>query len=362
LEACLREILENEIKVRTDEFRKMFRNDTFGPEFLGQMNLKGERVRGLQILVGYYMGGNYGLEQVDVDCVKERVKVALPLAVGLEFIQTAMLIQDDVIDGALCRRNQVTIHREFVENEVSPCRNAVTEANGAAHFLATSCFMYGMNLIQKDDIYGCDIREKVYQMLYETISGEALDVLLPLDDRIQKFGNENKHELALVIAEKKTAVYSFEFPLCAGFLLRNMKKEAEVMWEIGQQLGIVYQLNNDLRELNLMSDRNSIPYDLVRYRITYANAVAMENEKLRDKIWKFDKNAEEKEEIIKEYPVNFIKGVVQEKKKKYIEVARQLFSEEIEWDAITKKIFWGWLMKLLGEADENQMIDYKSVV
>jgi geranylgeranyl pyrophosphate synthase len=349
LEAYLKEILEDEIKYETDKFQGMFLEDVFGPELLGKMNLNGRRVRGMQILVGYYIAVNGFQKGLSEKAVRECVDKALPLAVGIEFIQTAMLIQDDVIDGAILRRGQNAIHMEFLQNEKSPCKNNSMKANGAAHALAVTCFSYGLNLILKEGAYDSKIREEVYQMLYETISGEALDVLLPLDDRVENWKEDIKSELALSIAEKKTAVYSFAFPLSIGFLLDGKNEEADIMKEIGFKLGIVYQLENDLRELNAMETGNGKPYDLIRYRITYANALAMsDDDDLRERIWIVNKSDEEIKEIVMKYPVDKIKLEVQRKKEAYIKEAKELFVKKIEWDDAEKEAFWTWIERILG--------------
>lgn len=348
----LKRLLEQGIIDDKKNLNKMFPEEVWGSDCIVKMNEGGQRVRGMLVLLSYYISCKGYMEKGKT--LEDIVEPALPLAVALEFIQTAVLVQDDIIDGAAERRKQESIHRAFIDNNESPFYQKEREGNGASYLLAAALLFHGLCMILENKKYDGTVKEETYKMLCDTIRGEAVDVFAPLDDRLRNFNNFERGEMALGIALEKTAIYSVAFPLSAGFMLAGAEPDVvERMRDIGEKLGLVYQLDNDLREIMEMKSGKACSIDLIRYRITYANAIAMENEELKEKIWKCEKKEEDIKPIINEYPFDEVKKKVLEKREEYVNSAMKELTEANFLDEEGKNILSDYITKKIIEDKEN---------
>lgn len=350
----LKKLLMDKMIEESGNFQEQFSKHTLGVDWLVEMHCCGQMVRGMLTLLSYYMCVDEKI--IEDKQIENIVKPVLPLAVGLEFIQTAIVIQDDVIDGSDTRRKRKSIHKSFVSDGNSQFYNKETEGNGAAYLLSAACFSYGLQLIFKEQSYKFRLREEVYKMLYDTVLGEALDILTPLDDRAQMFENTSRENIALAISLQKTAIYSFSFPLSSGLILTGKgENEINAMKEIGKNLGLVYQLDNDLKELKIMQQGSHVSSDVIRYRVTYANALAMtENAELKERIWKHEKNYDDIEMIKENYPYEKVKKEVLEEKKKHLDQALQELSQLNLGDEERKAVLQSYVLSVVKEAgNEN---------
>ena len=92
-----KELLENIIKKYNDELLKedneIIRDNL--KQFV-RLNSNGKRIRGILIMLGYYLKNN-------------DIIYSMPLASAYEFFQTSILIHDDIIDNDNIRRGEKTI-------------------------------------------------------------------------------------------------------------------------------------------------------------------------------------------------------------------------------------------------------------
>lgn len=181
----------------------------------------GKRVRPLFAYWGYRAAGG------DHD---ERIVVA---AAALELLHTFALIHDDVMDGALERRGEPTVH--------------------AAHDVSTAILAGDLALVLADDLLmsagfppePSRAAFEVYsRMRREVIAGQFLDLTTASDvdeDRARR------------IAVLKSGRYSVMEPLLVGAALGNAPRDVQdTLARFGEPLGEAFQLKDDL--LGLFGD------------------------------------------------------------------------------------------------------------
>ncbi|MGO1390324.1 polyprenyl synthetase family protein [Brachybacterium alimentarium] len=178
-----------------------------------------------------------------------RGEAAVQVAAALELLHTAFVVQDDVIDGDLMRRGVPSLPGRFAQ-DVQQHGTSAAEARrygDAAGILAGDLGL----LTAFRAIARCDapapVVERLLDLFETTVHSSAIGELA--DVRLQLGPTEQPGALreALAVAEFKTAVYSFQFPLHAGALLADADSEMlGVLDEIGGLLGIGFQLVDDL--------------------------------------------------------------------------------------------------------------------
>jgi geranylgeranyl pyrophosphate synthase len=309
-----------------DELQKILRtkaekeNERFSCEYAGNesiqlfcdLNEKGRQMRGMLILLTYYCSTQ------NLEATKQR---ALPLAVAVEFLETSLLIQDDVIDIGRKRREMPTIH-ESLQTGFGMERN---DAWVVAHMMGMCGITYAVRLLQEFDGM---VRDTFYEMLRDTIHGEALDMIAPSHDIKRKFSSDQREDLISAIAVWKTAVYSFEVPMYLGYLLSG-GTEREWFRTIGKELGWMFQMKNDLKALENVRTGFDMT-DISPYRLTASNAVAFRIEKrLEGLVLQMDKSCEEHRAIREQYPYNDIKKELGDKISEHWKTASGLFKSEL---------------------------------
>lgn len=153
------------------------------------------------------------------------------LAAIIEFIHTATLLHDDVVDASLLRRGQKTANQRW-GNEAS---------------VLVGDFLYS----------------RAFQMMVEVGSMEIMEVLADATNMIAKGEVQqllNRHnpdtseDNYMEVINNKTARL-FQAASQVGAIVSNAKKEYEVaMTEYGKNLGISYQLIDDVLDYSATSD------------------------------------------------------------------------------------------------------------
>ena len=173
----------------------------------------GKRIRPMLLMLCYDMLGGKNLDEV------------LPLATAYEIIHTATLIHDDINDNAKIRRGVKTIHE--IENSVK------------AQITGDWLFVLGFGL-------GGQYEKEIVDLMAETCSRMASAELKQL---------EHIHNLSTTsddyykIIEGKTAG-PFASGCKAVAILTNQPKEIqEALYNFGMQLGLAFQLVDDLLDL-----------------------------------------------------------------------------------------------------------------
>ncbi|MGP9844835.1 polyprenyl synthetase family protein [Brachybacterium sp. 107] len=204
-----------------------------------------------------------------------REVAAVQVAAALELLHTAFVVQDDVIDGDPTRRGVPSLPGSFAQDvqQRGASLAAAQRYGEAAGILAGDLGL----LAAFRAIARCEAPAPVVDRLldlvettvHESAVGELADVRLQLDLRSELHPDQAEQSSetaqssqtaqsaalrdALAVAEFKTAVYSFQFPLHAGALLADAEDATlAALDEIGSLLGIGFQLFDDL--LGLFGD------------------------------------------------------------------------------------------------------------
>jgi 4-hydroxy-3-methylbut-2-enyl diphosphate reductase len=202
----------------------------------------GKRIRGAMVKLG---------EQIASHGSKDNY---LPLAVGYEIFQTAILIHDDIIDKSEIRRGKPTIHVE-TSNDIN--NKNKTPDTAAEHFGMSRALCigdYGF-FISYQILSECKAESSVLtsifklysQILSKTCEGEIMDVILPYEN-IAVSDNYDKYcDIVTQIFEYKTAWYTLAGPIMLGAVCGGASDELiELLKNITIPLGIAFQIKDDL--------------------------------------------------------------------------------------------------------------------
>lgn len=177
----------------------------------------------------------------------DRADAALQVGAALELLHTAFVVQDDVIDGDQVRRGVPNLSGSFAQE----ARRTGVPAPGARRYGDAAGILAGdLGLFAAfRAITRCDapapvidhLLDLVERTVHASAAGELADV------RLQLGGDDAELEDTLAVADLKTAVYSFQFPLQAGAILADAPgATVSALEEIGELLGIGFQLFDDL--------------------------------------------------------------------------------------------------------------------
>lgn len=186
-----------------------------------------------------------------------REEAAVQVAAALELLHTAFVIQDDVIDGDPTRRGVPSLPGSFAQDVR---QHGASPADARRYGDAAGILAGDLGLLAAfRAIARCEAPAPVVDRLLDLVEttvhasadGELADVRLQLglQPSLQPNLAEESAALrdALAVAECKTAVYSFQFPLHAGALLADADAATlAALDEIGGLLGIGFQLFDDL--------------------------------------------------------------------------------------------------------------------
>lgn len=176
-------------------------------------------------------------------------EAAAAVGAALELLHTAFVVHDDVIDGDDVRRGAPNVTGTFAARArtAGVGQSAARRYGDAAGILAGDLALVAA--VRR--VARCGAAEPVVEVLLElledtvhaTAAGELADVRLGL----RGSGPPATLDEALLVAELKTAVYSFQLPLQAGSVLAGAPAGlTEALARIGRTMGIGFQLLDDL--------------------------------------------------------------------------------------------------------------------
>ncbi len=180
----------------------------------------GKRVRPVIVLLaGKICGGSY--------------EKLMNLALAVEFIHTASLVHDDIIDKARLRRNKPALHVEY------DLALAIVLGDWLISKSVELTAVYGKEVIEES--------AKTGMMMSE---GEIMDYYSVKEN----FDEEDYFKCI----EKKTAALFAYSAKTAGKIAFANEKAVQRLYEYGYNLGMAYQLVDDLLEyLNALKDKRS---------------------------------------------------------------------------------------------------------
>lgn len=189
----------------------------------------GKRIRPLLLLLSYL---GYGGDSLDIQSV-------IPVAASLECMHAFLLIQDDIIDGAIMRRGKPAFHKVCDSSF-----NTYNEHIGSwvAIVLADVLMSNAVEMISGLNAACMSSFLREFAVIYErTALGQMLDIIwsnpIRMDDDIPH-----------TIASMKTAHYTVSGPLRLGYILAGGSNNDEMQkLEIaGYAAGFAFQMRDDI--------------------------------------------------------------------------------------------------------------------
>ncbi len=184
----------------------------------------GKRVRPLLVFAGYALGRGAPAAPTGL----------MRFAAGIELLHTFMLIHDDVADEALTRRGGPALHHQLGEGRLGEDLAVIV----GDHLFARA--VEGM--LQSGLPRAPEVVRYYLRVCRHTAIGQLLDLELaraPLAE-VTLFQT-------LKVAHLKTAQYGFCAPMACGALLAGASAGLrEALERVGRQVGVAYQLSDDL--------------------------------------------------------------------------------------------------------------------
>ena len=218
----------------------------WGPDVLGKIRpfiQTGKMLRGGLVILGYRLCGKTATDRV------------LPAAAAVEFIQTALLIHDDIIDQDSLRRGGPAVHAQYsaqaLENNLEHPEHfgaGMGICVGDIGFFLAFELLAAMpaSLSKKQEVWELWARELSFVGL-----GQMQDFFLGVA------APAASEEDILALYRFKTARYSFTAPLVSGAVLGGGKATTlEALERIGESLGLLFQLRDD--ELGLFGNQDDL--------------------------------------------------------------------------------------------------------
>ena len=244
-------ISKKEIEAASQDYFDEFCSNTIDFSFvqeslndLRSQNEGGKRIRGAMVKLGEKIAsrgvnGNY-----------------LPIAVGYELFQTAILIHDDIIDKSDIRRKKATIHNNLAKRIKDVCGDNISDVNAEHYGVSRALcigdygFFISFQFLSKCSV-DVAVLEKVYQLYFQiltiTCEGEIMDTVLPVE-KISILDNYEEYENTVYkIYEYKTAWYTLAGPIVLGAVCAGASDELiSLLKSITVPLGIAFQIKDDL--------------------------------------------------------------------------------------------------------------------
>ena len=195
-----------------------------------RMNCHGKFIRGALVNLGYSI-------------LKSDIEYSDDLALAFEIYQTAILINDDIIDHASLRRNQPTIPvhymNEWGTKGIEIKRNAYDVANSMAICAGGLGMCYANQKVaeaySRSDNLGI-LLKYFNQVIIKTIQGEVIDVILPFEEQNFRSNEDDLVDSIMEIYRLKTAWYTVIGPLCLGMILAGGADEDNIGKNVGSDI------------------------------------------------------------------------------------------------------------------------------
>lgn len=175
------------------------------------------------------------------------MRAAASVGAAIELLHTAFLVHDDVIDGDDMRRGRLNVSGSHLEQarsagvEEDRAREYAAAAGILAGDLALTAALRTVAFVPAPQATVRRLFDLFDRALHTTAAGELADVWMSL-------GADHPSLPEILSAEeRKTGAYSFTLPLQAAAALAGASEHTiEAAGDVGRQLGIAYQLVDDL--------------------------------------------------------------------------------------------------------------------
>ena len=191
--------------------------------YIKQLVSGGKRIRPILTTLSYQaVGGN--------------MEDAVPLAMAMEFTHNATLIHDDIIDKDTIRRKIPALHEKL--------------GRGAAIIIGDALISLAVALSTN---YGTEVTRLIANYGFDVCNGELMDISNSLEKASEDF---------YFLKVKKKSASLFKASTHVGALAGGgSKEEVSALAEFGENLGVAYQLRDDILDLSAVK-KGKIPSDL----------------------------------------------------------------------------------------------------
>lgn len=197
--------------------------------------LSGKMLRGIFVCLG--AGLFAARSDASPDSSPGRKNDIFRLAAALELLQAGLLVHDDIMDRDDFRRGMPTMHKTFEGIEADSGAADASALGEAIGICAGDIYYFiSWNIITS---FGPEMGELFSRELRDVCLAQIKDVRLgahkffpPIDE-------------ALEVYTYKTARYTICLPLCAGAVAAGRSDARPALEELGMNLGILYQLQDD---------------------------------------------------------------------------------------------------------------------
>lgn len=173
----------------------------------------------------------------------------ISLAVALEYLHTALLIHDDLLDHDNLRRGKPSLHKQYeLLGEDQTLENSSEFGKAMALCVGDIAIFGGFSFIA-----GLEYDPKIIKQLVTTITQEFLLVGFgELEDIALTYTHEYPTiEKVLTMYRYKTARYTFSLPFILASVLTGQNKQTEqTLDHLGEKFGLLFQLSDDMLTLS----------------------------------------------------------------------------------------------------------------
>lgn len=242
--------LNKRLAIIDEEIIRLFESERGDPEVLYDTALHllqagGKHVRSL-------------LTALSCEAVGGSFNEALPFAVATEFVQTASLIHDDVIDDDEVRRGVESTHLKFGTRMAIIAGDLLVAR--AVKLVSENTSRELLKIVATSGIQMCE--------------GEASDILMYVTTD-NKFTTENYFE----VVRRKTVAFMRAATKVGAFIGKATEEQLDILDTFGELMGFAFQIRDDI--LDIIASENStgksVLSDLKGIKTNYVLVHALEN-------------------------------------------------------------------------------------
>lgn len=227
LDETRRQELHNRLVAVDEEVDRVFDTERGEPEILYEtaehlIQAGGKRIRSLLVILS-------------CEAVGGTMKQALPFAVATEFVQTASLIHDDVVDEDDIRRGVESTHKKY--------------GNRMAIIAGDLLIAIGTKLVAK--YTSPELLSVLADSGIKMCEGEASDMLMYLTT-----SEAITEEAYFDVIKRKTVSFMRAATKMGGMIGSATPEQLEILDAFGEQMGYAFQIRDDI--LDVISSANTI--------------------------------------------------------------------------------------------------------
>ncbi|MDD3519608.1 MAG: polyprenyl synthetase family protein [Actinomycetota bacterium] len=236
----------------------------------------------------------------------------LPAAAGIEILHTASLIHDDIIDNSFLRRGNKTIHNIYDKD--------------TARYAGDYLFTYAFYLLNSYSNH----------LIHKEMSNTSQSLVMGEFDQLKtkSFLEQSEKVYLEKINEKTSSLFKLSCVL-GGILSGSEEKDIENMRKFGGFLGMAFQINDDLIDININKPADKvgkpIGNDVRQGNITLPIIYALRDNKINSEIKKLlkkkDFSENDADRILKLINESEVIEIVRKKVFYYLIEAKRIASE-----------------------------------